>query len=253
MRGLNILIVGRGKGTDVVAGHALRFIISAKQGQGFISLEDCDSVFQHFGSGNPEAPQAVQHWQDQGWKDKIIQFRGGVIAEQNRIEGIPALDQIVGQQGIKKLNWGAVPADFSGTAHELVEFLLAGPTQFLPALSILCQGFLATHRQAGVDGGSDYKKALDVMGWDQIKDAAIVQNLNGKIDDVQKSLWWRQVIGEDEPEVRKKLVIELGAKSLPNDSKIAQLVGQVYQFPSAKVDDVNLVAGAFLEIADKLQ
>lgn len=140
--------------------------------------------------------------------------------------------------------------DWVAAVKEKVIKLLV--VKYLPALSIMCQGFLATHRQAGVDGGADYKRALDMMGWDQLKDTAIVQNLNGKVGVVQSGSWWQDAIKEDEPEVRKNLAMEMRKDTLPKESRLAQLVEQIYK-PSASVDDVNLVAGAFLEIAYKLQ
>jgi hypothetical protein len=95
-----------------------------------------------------------------------------------------------GVQDVSHLNWSAIPATFGGTAHELARLLRGEGIELLPALAILCQGFLAvTAGLAGDKVGDEVKQALDVMGWDAKRHTELVSG-EEKRRAVEDPGWW---------------------------------------------------------------
>lgn len=117
---------------------------------------------------------------------------------------------------------------------------------YCASLLVLCQGYMAVQRQAGMEDGTDCERALEVIGWKHVEGTGVIQNLNKKDGDVRRSSWWQQALGTDGSEVKQQVVKELNLSSLPANSKISRLIDQIYS--SESVENVNLVAGAFLEI-----
>lgn len=188
---LLILVVGRGERPEEIGpnSHRFRFIRSSQLRDGILSIESVDFVFQHLGSANPEAAIAIADWVGKKYRSRVIGFRGGKISEEWQSKGV-ALMPDVGD--VTALPWAAIPEDFKGDAVELARLLRPESLDLLPAIAILCQGYLAVHaahRQlAESDSISD---ALAEMGWDDQKHRSLVRD---SILNVQDAGWWLDVL-----------------------------------------------------------
>ena len=265
MPGLRILIVGRGEGKTAVAnGHSMEFVKSAKTNSVIISLDNCDFVFFHISSANPEASEAIKCWCNKGQKAKIIGFSGGaglaeILAEIKNL-GIPYIKDMPTQRSLLDLNWSAIPIEFSGNSNDLVK-LLQIHSEFSPALAILCQGYLAAHFSRPQDAPINVRQALDTMGWTKFTETdegkPFAQIVLKKKEVTVKPEWWQKVFentikGEEQPPkslFRKKLDEELGNIELPEE--IAQLVDAI--FGMQPIEDTELVAIAYLKLVERLK
>lgn len=89
-----------------------------------------------------------------------------------------------------------------GEQNDLAEIAKARPNLFavltppkiksvVPALSILCQGYLAVAGAGGKLGESD--EVLDIMGWNRLDQGSLPQGLGTKIREVSNRQWWSEV------------------------------------------------------------
>ena len=141
----------------------------------------------------------------------------------------------------------------------------------LPALSILCQGYLAVHAQCEVDDkdweDKDIEHALVKMGWQDFvsegKNTSLIRgDLGSKdnIDEVQKASWWYEDVFTDK---NNKDYSSIDWNSL--EGKIADECGKdVYDKSSIKTSFVEIrkdskknkpeiVAEAYNAIASELE
>jgi hypothetical protein len=200
---LRILIVGRGDAPSqhLPNGHTIEFKPNAISGDGHLLLENFDFVFQHLSPANPESEEAIKDWTNRGWKSKIIGFSGGRVPAALTKLPIPQLEYLSGRQSIINLGWSAVPVSFSGDAQEIVALLKPRKVELLPALAILCQGYLAVHAAYVGPSAADWSAeeispALDQMGWSKLASGIadgqplIRPDIGSEKDRVRERSWW---------------------------------------------------------------
>jgi hypothetical protein len=183
---LTILVTGRESGVKNVAnGHVLVMVPSSAAGNVVVRLDDHDFVFQH--ANNSETDRALRFWNDQGWREKVVLFSGGSVKKEYCDQGFAVLDRTI---NVSMLDWSGVPRDFRGVAAELLRLLSMEGIEVLPAIAILCQGYLAVHAAYGDGQGmEEVEMALRSMGWDAHKHAGLVKSQE-KLEAVNDLAWW---------------------------------------------------------------
>ena len=83
----------------------------------------------------------------------------------------------------------------------LKRFFLQDKQDYLSALTILCEGYLAVHAEHP-NYHADIRPALDIMKWSEFRksergQALTRQNLTEKISRVQQPEWWLKIFGEE--------------------------------------------------------
>lgn len=128
--------------------------------------------------------------------------------------------------------------------------------QVLPAIAILCQGYLATHFSHPSEASGVVRKALDKMGWtdfvEKEKTNALAKEATVSAKDTNDPEWWQNVFDMPNDKLVEKVEEEWDAEELPNE--ISELLEAI--FGEAKLDDeesAKKVAGAYLEIAKNLR
>lgn len=272
MSGLKILVVGRGQGeNNLPNGHSVKFIRTARSDSGFVSLVNFDFAFQHVGTSNPEAEEAIKYWQRKGDGSKVIALSGGKMPPQFSNLGVPPLEDVGSQETFIGLNWDAVPSNFSVSAKDLLELLKPQPRMILPALSILCQGYLAVHAAYGGPdkdwNDENITLALEQMGWKQLIEkpdmSQIVETLRGQHATTENIKdWWQPVLvhvkapADEASRGTKEALIEQLRREWRKDSlpeEVSKLVETIYDTTPHSLTDVNLVARAYLKLAEKLK
>jgi hypothetical protein len=130
----------------------------------------------------------------------------------------------------------------------------------LPALSIMCQGYLAAYARRDSTGGwgpPDIKGAIRHMGLLELlegggENAKLIEEiLPGKRDAVTSPRWWLSVLGESKESVEKQVVAELDLKSIYDCRPIHEFIDALYAGGAARVQPA-VVAEAYCAIAAKL-
>jgi len=156
-----------------------------------------------------------------GKKPTIHAFTGGMSINYDHINAL------------KKLSAVSV---YTGKFPSKIDIL---GINMLLVLSILCQGYLATHSQK--PSSPKQAQASDKMGQ--------IEKGSGK--ESEQPEWWQGVLGQEKDIVLKKLTSEWGNKELP--SEIIQLVDAIYDTSIKENQSVaELVAGSYLQISEKL-
>lgn len=125
----------------------------------------------------------------------------------------------------------------------------------LPALSALCQGFLAAHALPSEARG--IRHALEHMGLPAFlagggEDVALIKRVVPlKRAETSAPGWWSGVLGKDRKSVESQVASEWGVVSLAADSPVMALLDAVYR-DGAEVVDAQAVAKAYCSIAAKL-
>jgi len=200
-----IIIVGREGTNEERAGHYFSFIAKANTDDGFVSLDDWDFVLQHISSGNPEWGGAIKYWKQKGWESKIVGISGGDPTSGRSARGareldVPFIGGVPDASSIVGLIVDNIPADYSGNAVLLVNMLSGRESlQILPALAILCQGYLAIHAANGEEENDLLKPALNQMGWFDLGDdrEKIDESLSKNKEQVKSANWWLAPFGLD--------------------------------------------------------
>lgn len=227
-----ILIIGRGEDEKNFNGNYFKFIESACinnrpdcDENNIISIADYDFVLQHISDANEEFNIAIQKWIKDYHKDKIVGISGGdALAGYGAINagrlGIPHIRATTAEFVIELIN-RKIPSDFSGNAESLVNELKDSEVlRLLPALTILCQGYLAVHAVNGEDDKELLEPALRQMGWFDLGDdrEKISQVLKNKKDEVESAKWWLAPFGLDGSENSESKWKEF-KKNLKNEKK----------------------------------
>jgi hypothetical protein len=258
---LSILLVGRGEGepASVANGHRLEFWRSARTQSGIASLNDFDFVLLH--ANNPEAAEAVEKWEGEGWVRKVVLISGGSVGASWTESKLPALENVTGRNGVLALNWSSVAAEFVGDNWELVETLRAPFDETLTALAILCQGYLATHAKRDQNGcwePTEIQGALMRMGWMQLVGPTgklgdtLLADVSLKSSETESREWWVKVLGEDRRKTERQIAREWGEGSMEScPAAVRTLMEAIYerQHPIVPL----IVADAYCAIADKFE
>lgn len=188
---LRVLVVGRGDriGIQGSNSHNFSFRSRARSQDGhIIEIQNFDFVFQHLGPANREAADAIREWQQAGFGSRTIGFSGGGLPKRWQLYGIVLMERI---GDVVSLPWHLVPENFAGNAGDLVKLLTIESLEFLPALAILCQGYLAVHAKKDTClTDPNVKDALRQMGWSSEMHASIV---NAEVSTVQDPAWWLEI------------------------------------------------------------
>jgi len=157
-------------------------------------------------------------------------------------------------------NADAVPADL----RKLL-FPIEIEIELLPAIAILCQGYLAAHAALGWDTqDADIHRALDLMGWlemaDQDSAAKMRASLAGHVGDVRKARWWQEpfeAVGSQAEDAQKKwrecesrateeFNIEKSKGRWEDIQPLLAAIGK-----GEELDDPRVVAKAYLALAER--
>jgi hypothetical protein len=132
------------------------------------------------------------------------------------------------------------------------------PIQYLAALAILCQGYLAVHASPDTNCSTDWgpqeiSEALEKMGWTLMMESGDVArwrelNIGQHREVVTKPEWWRQVLREDSAdELSDKVVKE--CSNLSKYHHLRKLLDAIYD--EAKIAP-GVVAKAYMFIYDTI-
>lgn len=223
-------------------------------------LSACEILALHEGTDAPGKPMGIA----QSNVDQLLD-RGGIYIAYST--GKPEWDLSRGER------------KFFGSHTELIQRLsrLSGPVsidhlrdalekekivvKFLPALAILCQGYLAAHFLWPQSASANVKRALSMMGWTKFVETdegqAFAKMVVKKKGMTVKPEWWQEIFGdiikeeEQSPKstFREKLDEEWGNMELPEE--IAQLIDAILDQEPLK--DTELVALAYLRLSERLK
>jgi hypothetical protein len=125
----------------------------------------------------------------------------------------------------------------------------------LPALSILCQGYLAAHSLQQAD--SSINRAAEHMGLPAFlssggEDVALLKRvLPLKRAETSSTVWWRKVLGDSRKCVETQIVTEMGVKSIDSTLPLKALIENIYESTLGQLQP-SVVADAYCAIAAKL-
>lgn len=118
---------------------------------------------------------------------------------------------------------------------------------YLASLSIFCQGYLAVRYDYKEPKSSPLREALSSMGIDTITDTDIFSDLTSNTVDRKKKTtnptWWTGAFENDQ-----EATVAL-QREIEQEEAISELIEQILS-ASGPIDDVELVAKAYLEILD---
>ena len=267
---MRILVVGRGTGEESLPnGHSVSFASHATSESAIVDIQAFDFVLQHIGPANPEAQDAIKHWQDLGHGHKLLGLTGGERPISYYHLKIPWIENAATQLAVLKLNWAAVPTDFAGSGTDLLGFLLTHSLENLIALAILCQGYLVLNAEYDATahrwGPPEILPALTQMG---VRDSNFVRPLldikkaGMSRQEIVREYWlkpfglWKEAEKEesaDDPKwaeferiVKKEWGSSTGAE---NDSLTAMLTDLK---GGKELPSLAVVADAYCEIARRL-
>lgn len=149
-------------------------------------------------------------------------------------------------KGIKKKEEDIRPPNF-----------LRDPRVFfmLPALSILCQGYLAAH--ALPEAVPSIKHALEHMGMPAFlegggDDVALLKRIIPlKRGETSSPDWWVKVLGKSKKSVEEQVASEMGVKSIDSSTTVKALLEVVYKEAAGQIQP-SVVADAYCDIVGKL-
>jgi hypothetical protein len=127
--------------------------------------------------------------------------------------------------------------------------------EWLAALSILCQGYLAVHSQSSESREREMDIALKKIGWteDFIREQGNtlrLSNLGSKMGEVCAVSWWLNVLGNSEV-LRVSLTKEWQAlDDSPLPESLERLLAAMVN--ESQIQSPELIAEVYLAIADKL-
>jgi len=137
---------------------------------------------------------------------------------------------------------------------------LTNVMEYLPALSILCQGYLAVVAiEMGLGNGSNQivEDALKQMGWnDEV--AALCQyeesNFTDDENNIKKSISWQDVFQtKSVTGVKKEVAMELGIDDLDGSETYMDIAGLINEIEAGHEIEVETVAKAYLCLTHKLE
>ena len=199
----------------------------------------------------------------------ILRYTGGSPreGEANWIVARPLIgkaEAVTSREASEIMKWVDLgcPNEESG----LPSLLRRNQDKVLPALAILCQGYLAVHaKQPDMVKAWGIGGALAKMGWDEKKHPDLVRD---KIQDVEKPGWWldvfelrvRQTVSGEEKEKwvvdkdRWKAFSDSIAREWGdgNDGFLQNAFIEKTLHANQNVDTPKVVAEAYIEIAERL-
>lgn len=266
---MNILVVGRGdagKTDPTFAGHKIVFIDTPPKGAPAPDLDQYDFAFFHFSHDKKrgkEYADILNSWKNGQVIHKVILISAGNYPyeweDNERIINLgspPFLEGIHSPQAIRDLSWENVPINFKGNAHELVSLLKPRTMQFLPALIILCQAYLAAHAlHLKLDvKENDVLRALNQMECTESLKNIIVKLNKGDIEKnwkkVQTSDWWWDDFADD-----KNAALNLMQEQIDHEWRNRPDVFNTLfdMFKGERVDQPSVVAQVYCAISDKFR
>jgi len=154
---------------------------------------------------------------------------------------------------ILKDNWR------EGERFPIDQFLIRstnGLLKFIPAIAILCQGFLTVYVYKFDEYANEKTRvALERMGWTEFLQGGgsrLIESvdLSSKWDGaegVSNSKWWTDALGESQESVQEALVNEMGG-NIPDC--IQELINSIYNNTDIKPGEV---ADTFIAVTDRLE
>lgn len=102
-------------------------------------------------------------------------------------------DAINQSEALEIIAW--LTSDKRGHSTERLPDILQSPRviELLPAIAILCQGYLAVHAEC-----PEIEEALELMGWNNLSESnktALIGNLKGQVETITAPQWWLEVFG----------------------------------------------------------
>jgi hypothetical protein len=127
----------------------------------------------------------------------------------------------------------------------------------LPAISILCQGYLAVHavKLGGEWGPPGIKSALTHMKLPSFFEASrgdmnqLMDSLPKKRDLVSSPEWWKSVLPGNKKKAEKQIADELEVNTFDECGILKQLLDEIYGDDAVSP---SVVAGAYCAVATKL-
>lgn len=131
-------------------------------------------------------------------------------------------------------------------------------SEFLPAVLILCQGYLAVHACAGGDVHEHpaVTSALSCMGWTALVEKgdafveAVKLRLHDKCGDVSQPAWWEHVLFQGKLFVERRIAAELRIGSLAEKPAVENLLHAIYV---SKLITPAVVAEAYCALTDQMR
>ncbi len=125
------------------------------------------------------------------------EYPGETWVRKRSIDG--AEDAPTGQEVKEVLDWGNHILEGNEDPPIPSLFIAPGVMNYLPALAILCQGYLAVHASNGGDENNSLKPALEQMGWFDLGDdrEKIDESLSKNKEQVESANWWLAPFGLD--------------------------------------------------------
>lgn len=132
----------------------------------------------------------------------------------------------------------------------------------LPALLILCQGYLAAHAERMEDGWGppSIKSALEYMGLPDFlegegDDVYMLKSiLPRKQSEVASPRWWLGILSPSKKSVEEQIARELNVDSIAKSPAVKALIDAIYDdaFNGTEKIQPPIVAGAFCTICEKM-
>jgi len=136
-----------------------------------------------------------------------------------------------------------------GQPEDSIPDILSCRTEYYAsAISILCQGYLATNSKST---NPLVQKALEEMGWSTFKSPNIHTDLSDKESETKQTSWWLEPFSPMTiDEIHKQIVKEWNKNqySKPCD-RVCQLLQALKQ---DTIEDPTIVANAYLAISERL-
>jgi hypothetical protein len=193
---------------------------------------------------------------------------GSLIRKEEELEQIGfqdplIIDYVMTTENVEKLTTEDIQAfiiyAMSGQEDKNIQgnIKLLNRTKVLPAISILCQGYISIYAGAReIVNEKLITEALDRMNWDtNIYNSAITTNFLDKEQIVRRTKWWLQIfsgqpdLGSIEKQVEQ---IELKLKREWNGNASIHVVNLLNALKKQDNIEPDIVANAYIAIADKL-
>ena len=213
---------------------------------------------------------AIAHVSDEGWQQIITNYSSnGDIRVRVTVDGGSFNEPPVKENGVYKFHletqagileaedWQKIISGLSNpdnvkalvrgeNPNGLRRFFVHQVMKHLPALTILCEGYLAVY----AEDTDNISSALDLMGWTEFRKSEkgqnlVQQDLRDKKSIVQCSQWWLDVFEQESLDgaVKKEWKYKTGTKEIPTalNSLLAAIRGGNTVVPPKIVADAYRV------------
>ena len=186
---------------------------------------------------------AIAHISDERWKELIEDYSspgdvrvrvtvGGNFFDESppkKVNGVYIFHLMRQAGDLDEADWEEI---LDGLSHEenvkalvdggdpngLRRFFVHEAQDFLPALTILCKGYLAVHADDKTYH-KDIGNALDLMRWTDFQNSASHTDLGDKKNEVQQPTWWLQAFERESfcDDMKKDWKATTGSDKLPDE------------------------------------